>query len=75
MSQRPIPVPLTSNGKGPFVIVWQRDAGPHDDSEPCQAEFLTSEEADQVLSWIEQDPANDGIRCSWLDTDFDLIPF
>jgi hypothetical protein len=67
--------PIQGNGKGPYVIAWQRDTGPHDDSEPCQTEFPTHEDAEQVLSWIEEDPANNSIRCSWLDPDFDAIPF
>ena len=75
MSRTSVPVSPMPNGKGPYVIAWQRDVGPHDDSESCQAEFLTPEEAEQVLPWIEQDPASCGIRCSWLDPAFDAIPF
>ena len=73
MFRHPTPVSPGNNGKGPFVIAWQRDVGPHDDSKSCKAAFLTHEEAEKVLSWIEEDPANDGIRCNWLDPDFDAI--
>ena len=71
----PSHAPPARNGKGPFVITWQHDIGPYDETECCRAEFPTQAEAREALAWIETDLAAGGIRCNWLDPDFDEIPF
>jgi hypothetical protein len=73
MSQRAYPPPPT-NGSGPYQIAWW-EAGRHDESMYRHTTLTTQAEAEQVLTWLSADPANDGIQCSWQKPEaFTAIP-
>jgi hypothetical protein len=75
MSQNPcLTLPADSRQES-FVISWWEARGSGDESTPCWAVFGTQEAAEEALRWLECDPANDLIRCSWSDHHEESIPF
>ena len=64
----------------PYLVCWWRDVGYADDSEHCSEGFDSLVEAEEYLTYLDLDPANDGIQCNWLtaapaDGWLDELPF
>ena len=49
-----------------FVISWWRDVGTADDSRHYIERFGNLAEAEELVSYLELDPAVRTIQCSWL---------
>lgn len=61
--------------RGPYRIAWWQ-ASPGDDSSPRHTSCASLAEAEEVLTWLAQDPAAGDFRCSWLEpADCEAIPF